>query len=278
MEYGVCVAGRLGRICPEGAAFFMRTGRGQERRSMTGYLHSIESMGNVDGPGVRTVVFLQGCRLRCKYCHNPDTWPFSGGTPVQPQQIVEKLMRYKPYYGATGGVTFSGGEPLMQPAFLCECLRLCRQAGIHTCIDTAGVGLGEYDEILRWTDLVLLDVKHEDPQEYKALTGGEPAQVQAFIQAVRRAGTPMWVRHVVVPGLTDGAAHMRKLAEYVKRLPNVQRVQLLAYHTMGIKKYDALGIPYPLKGTPPMDAQACGQYEKEWFAAYAEDEKGEKNG
>ena len=161
---------------------------------MVGYLHSIESMGNVDGPGVRTVVFLQGCALRCCYCHNPDTWPAVGGAPTQPQQLVEKLLRYKPYYGAAGGVTFSGGEPLLQPGFLGECLRLCRQAGIHTCLDTAGVGLGSYDAILRWTDLVLFDVKHETPEGYRRVTGCGMERAEAFLQAVRRAGTPMWRR------------------------------------------------------------------------------------
>lgn len=245
---------------------------------MVGYLHSIESMGNVDGTGVRTVVFLQGCALRCCYCHNPDTWPAAGGAPTRPQQLVEKLLRYKPYYGAAGGVTFSGGEPLLQPGFLGECLRLCRQAGIHTCLDTAGVGLGSYDAILRWTDLVLFDVKHEAPEGYRRVTGCGMERAEAFLQAVRRAGTPMWVRHVVVPGLTDGEAHMRALAAYVETLPNVQRVQLLPYHTLGVKKYDALGIPYALRGTPPMDAQLCRQYETAFFSAYAEDRKGDRNG
>ena len=243
---------------------------------MTGYLHSIESMCNVDGPGVRTVVFLQGCALRCRYCHNPDTWPAAGGTPILPQQLVEKLLRYKPYYGAQGGVTFSGGEPLLQPDFLCECLRLCRQAGIHTCLDTAGAGFGSYDGILRWTDLVLFDAKHEEPGGYRRVTGCGMEKAQAFLEAVRRAGTPMWVRHVVVPGLTDGEAHMRALAAYVETLPNVQRVQLLPYHTLGVKKYAALGIQYSLQGTPPMDAQLCRQYEAVYFPAYAGNRKGDK--
>ena len=156
--------------------------------------------------------------------------------------------------------------------------RRCRRAGIHTCLDTAGVGLGSYDAILRWTDLVLFDVKHETPEGYRRVTGCGMERAEAFLQAVRRAGTPMWVRHVVVPGLTDGEAHMRALAAYVETLPNVQRVQLLPYHTLGVKKYDALGIPYALRGTPPMDAQLCRQYETAFFSAYAEDRKGDRNG
>ena len=126
---------------------------------MTGFLHSIESMGTVDGPGIRTVVFLQGCALRCQYCHNPDTWHAQGGQQITPEALVKKLRRFQPYYVRSGGgVTFSGGEPLLQPDFLAECLRLCRAEGIHTCIDTAGVGLGDYDAILQNTDLVLYDV------------------------------------------------------------------------------------------------------------------------
>ena len=176
---------------------------------MTGFLHSIESMGTVDGPGIRTVVFLQGCALRCQYCHNPDTWHAQGGQQITPEALVKKLRRFQPYYARSGGgVTFSGGEPLLQPDFLAECLRLCRAEGIHTCIDTAGVGLGDYDAILQNTDLVLYDVKHEDPAAYQALTGQPIGRTHAFVEAVRRVGVPMWVRHVVVPGVTDGERHL----------------------------------------------------------------------
>ena len=193
------------------------------------------------------------------------------------QELAQKLLRDKDYLAAmSGGVTFSGGEPLLQPDFLCECLRLCRQAGIHTCLDTAGAGFGSYDGILRWTDLVLFDAKHEEPGGYRRVTGCGMEKAQAFLEAVRRAGTPMWVRHVVVPGLTDGEAHMRALAAYVETLPNVQRVQLLPYHTLGVKKYAALGIQYSLQGTPPMDAQLCRQYEAVYFPAYAGNRKGDK--
>lgn len=163
-----------------------------------GYIHSIESMGLVDGPGIRTVVFFQGCRLRCRYCHNPDTWAMRSGKEqiFTPEQLVNKLLRFKPYFGDNGGVTFSGGEPLLQKDFLCEVLRLCKHAGIHTCIDTAGCGCGGYEEILAHTDLVLLDIKHFSLDGYHSITGQSPQEFLQFLSAVQNAGTPfgsaMW--------------------------------------------------------------------------------------
>ena len=233
---------------------------------MKGHLHSIESMGTVDGPGIRTVVFLQGCPLRCRYCHNPDTWAPGGGREIAPEELLDKLRRYLPYYSRSGGgVTFSGGEPLLQPEFLTRCLRLCREAGIHTCLDTSGTGLGDYGEILAHTDLILYDVKHEDPARYLTLTGRERDATLAFVEAVRRAGVPMWVRHVVVPGLTDDAEHMARLRRYVDTLPNVQRVELLPYHLLGAGKYETLGLPYPLQGVPAMDRAACQTLQNTYF-------------
>ena len=183
---------------------------------------------------------------------------------------MRKLRRYVPYYTRSGGgVTFSGGEPLLQPEFLSECLRLCKAEGIHTCIDTAGVGLGDYDGILQNTDLVLYDVKHEAPDAYRALTGQPIDRTHAFVEAVRKAGTPMWVRHVVVPGVTDGEAHMQALAGYVRTLPNVQRVELLPYHLLGVNKYAALGLPYPLEGVPAMDRARCEQYQDTYFGGWS---------
>ena len=235
---------------------------------MTGYLHSMESMGTVDGPGIRTVVFLQGCALHCSYCHNPDTWG-KGGTPTEPEALVQRLSRYRTYYSRTGGgVTFSGGEPLLQPEFLAEALRLCKQAGIHTCVDTAGVGLGDYDEILKYTDLVLYDVKHEDPHAYIALTGQPIDRTHAFVEAVRAHAVPMWVRHVVVPGLTDTQDHLRRLSAYIATLPRVERVELLPYHLLGVNKYAALGLPYPLEGVPQMDQTRCEMYQNKYFGQY----------
>lgn len=219
----------------------------------------MESLGLVDGPGIRTVVFMQGCRLRCRYCHNPDTWTLTGGEAMTPAALVEQLKRFRPYYARSGGgVTFSGGEPLLQPEFLTEALRLCRDEGIHTCLDTAGVGYGEYAEILRYTDLVLYDVKHFTPEGYLALTGQPITETLRFVEAVRHAGIPMWVRHVVVPGLTDSEAHLRALADYVRTLPRVERVELLGYHLLGVEKYHAMGLDYTLEGVPALsEAQRC---------------------
>lgn len=227
-----------------------------------GRIHSMESMGLVDGPGIRTVVFLQGCRLRCRYCHNPDTCGMDGGAETAPRALVDRLIRFKSYYESSGGgVTFSGGEPLLQPEFLLETLGLCRDAGIHTCLDTAGCGLGHYDEILALTDLVLYDVKHERPDGYRQVTGRDMEETLRFVEAVRRAGTPLLVRHVVVPGLTDGEDHIRALGRYIRTLPNVERAELLPYHLLGVSKYQGLGIPYPLDGVPAMDRETVGQYQ-----------------
>lgn len=219
---------------------------------MIGHIHSVESMGLVDGPGVRAVVFLQGCPLRCLYCHNPDTWT-GGGTEFTPEDLTAKLLRFRPYFSRGGGVTFSGGEPLLQPEFLAEMLSRLHAAGVHTCLDTSGAGLGDYGAILQNTDLVLYDVKHHWREGYRQITGQDMDRTLAFVEAVRMAGVPMWVRHVVVPGLTDSREHLTSLGKYIATLPRVEKVELLPYHTLGVHKYQTLGIPYPLEGVPPMD-------------------------
>lgn len=227
-----------------------------------GLVHSLESMGLVDGPGVRSVVFLQGCALRCRYCHNPDTWARENGRAERytPRRLVERLARFRPYYGQEGGVTFSGGEPLLQPEFLAQCLELCHQAGIRTCLDTAGCGLGDYGAILAHTDLILLDVKHYTPEGWQQVTGGSMEPFRQFLAAAQAAEIPLWVRHVVVPGLTDGEAHLAGLEAYLKTIRHIQRVELLPYHTLGVHKYAALGIPYPLAGVPPLAGDALADW------------------
>lgn len=234
---------------------------------MKGNIHSIESMGLVDGPGIRTVVFFQGCSLRCRFCHNPDTWQLSGREQIEASQLLRRLLRYKPYFDRSGGgVTFSGGEPLLQPAFLLEMLTLCQAAGVHTCVDTAGCGKGDYDAILAHTDLLLYDVKEISAQRYRSMTGRDWEETRHFLQAVRKAGTPVWVRHVVIPGLTDGEAHIRALKAFIgQEVPNVQRVELLPYHTLGVHKYQSLGLPYSLEGVPPMDPALCASWQKQYF-------------
>ncbi|WPC43111.1 pyruvate formate-lyase-activating protein [Clostridium sp. JS66] len=220
-----------------------------------GKMHSFESMGLVDGPGIRTVVFMQGCSLRCAYCHNPDTWNFQGGTEITPEELVKKISRFKPYFKNGGGVTFSGGEPLMQPKFLIETLKLCKEQGIHTTIDTAGYGSGKYDEILKYTDLVLLDIKHVDDSGYKNLVGQSKNGFDEFLQAVQKSNTKLWIRHVVVPGITDSEEHIKKLASIIKSIKNVEKVELLPYHTLGAEKYNKMGIKYKLSHVDSMNKE-----------------------
>lgn len=226
-----------------------------------GRIHSIESMGLVDGPGIRTVVFIQGCKLRCAYCHNPDTWNLNSGIEVTPEEVMKKILRFKPYFSRSGGgVTFSGGDPLVQPAFLLEMLKLCKANGIHTAIDTAGYGDGNYDEILKYTDLVLLDVKHINSDGYVVLTGRDTKDVNTFLEALRHSKTRVWVRHVVVPGYTDTEDHMKKIAEIItNEIPNVDKIELLPYHVLGVNKYEKLGISYRLDGVDPMNKQKVKQ-------------------
>lgn len=230
----------------------------------TGRIHSIESMGLVDGPGIRTVVFFQGCKLRCSYCHNPDTWSMKNGEEVTTEEILKKLIRFKPYYKSSGGgVTFSGGDPLLQPDFLLELLKKCKENDIHTTIDTAGYGLGKYDEILKYTDLVLLDIKHINNEGYIRLTGKDSNGVKEFLKALRNSNTRVWVRQVVVPNITDSTEYMDKLSEIInKEIPNVDKIELLPYHVLGENKYESLGINYPLKGVNPMDKLRCEELQK----------------
>lgn len=228
---------------------------------MKGRVHSMESMGLVDGPGIRTVVFLQGCNLRCQYCHNPDTWDLDGGKEMSAQEIANKVKRFKPYFKDTGGVTFSGGEPLLQKDFLLEMLKLCKAENIHTCVDTAGYAKGDFSDILKYIDLILFDIKHEDIDMYKNVTRREQQTSLDFLSQAQKAGVPLWIRHVVVPGLTDDEEHIKKLGEYISTLQNVQKVELLPFHQLGANKYQGLGIKYPLEGVQPMDKELTKKLE-----------------
>lgn len=230
---------------------------------MIGNIHSIESMGLTDGPGIRFIVFFQGCSLRCAYCHNPDTWDMEGGDRVTPGELVEKAIRYMPYFKTSGGgITCSGGEPLLQPEFLVEFLRLCKENGLHTAIDTAGFGKGRYEEILEYTDLVLLDVKHVTERGYKDLTGRTPEEFWKFAEALKKMNNPTWIRHVVVPGLTDGKEHIERVNEFVERFDNIEKVELLPYHVLGVSKYREMDIPYRLDGVDPMSKERIRKLEK----------------
>ncbi|MGI6501848.1 MAG: pyruvate formate-lyase-activating protein [Anaerostipes sp.] len=230
-----------------------------------GYIHSMESMGLVDGPGIRTVVFFQGCALRCQFCHNPDTWEFKTGDNVTPEELVSKIRRFKPYFKDTGGVTFSGGDPLMQPEFLIEVLKLCKEEGIHTCIDTAGCGVGHYDEILKYTDLVLFDIKGITPEDFQIMTTQPMTETLKFMEAMKKHKTKIWIRHVVIPNLTDSSAHMEALKNYISTIPNVEKVELLPYHLLGVNKYQVMNIPYPLDGTTAMDKETVDKMQRLYF-------------
>jgi pyruvate formate lyase activating enzyme len=241
---------------------------------MIGRIHSIESMGLLDGPGIRGVVFFQGCSLRCPYCHNPDTQTCSEGQVISSQDLVERLLRLRPYFRGGGGITFSGGEPLLQPEFLLDCLKQMKSHGVHTCLDTAGVGLGSYSEILSYTDLVLYDVKHHQPEQYQKLTGQPIEHTLKFLEAVRVSGTPLWVRHVVVPGITDQPEHLESLAQYIQTIPNVQKVELLPFHKLGAHKYALLGREDPLSHIPAMDPGRCKVLEKQFFNFWSPEDNG----
>jgi pyruvate formate lyase activating enzyme len=228
-----------------------------------GRIHSIESMGLLDGPGVRTVVFMQGCNLRCAYCHNPDTWKAEGGNLTDSKDLINKLIKFKPYYKSSGGgVTFSGGEPLLQPDFLLDMLRLCRENNIHTVVDTAGFGLGAYDKILKYTDLVILDIKHSTEEGYKKLAAGDMAELKKFLEALSRSQCRVWIRHVVVPGLTDDTEHILRLRDIIGTIKNIDKIEFLPYHTLGKNKYEAMGLPYRLQDVPAMDKNKTLELEK----------------
>lgn len=225
------------------------------REGSTGSVHSWELVTAVDGPGTRLTVFLSGCLLRCQYCHNPDTWKLRDGQVTPVEEILERIRRYQGVFRASGGgVTVSGGEPLMQPAFLGKIFAECRRLGIHTALDTSGyLGARATDDLLRDTDLVLLDVKSGLPDTYRDVTGRELAPTIAFGDRLAERGTAVWVRFVLVPGLTDARDNVEAVADIVQRWPNVQRVEVLPFHQMGQDKWHRLGLTYPLDGIHPPD-------------------------
>ncbi len=220
----------------------------------TGLIHSIESLGLVDGPGIRYVVFMQGCALRCKYCHNPDTWQPNIGDTIEAKDLFEKILRFRAYFeNSGGGVTFSGGEPLLQPTFLKEMLTLCKNEGIHTAIDTAGGSIGDFGEILQLADLLLLDIKGCSDENYWNMTGRRMDMYKDFKKQIIENPIDVWVRSVIVPGINDNIDFIQDLWEEVKTIPRVKKIELLPYHTLGVNKYERMRIPYPLNDVPPMD-------------------------
>lgn len=225
-----------------------------------GKIHSIETFGLVDGPGVRYVLFLQGCHMRCQYCHNPETWTLEVGNGVgvgefTPEEAFKKALRYKPYWGNNGGITVSGGEPLLQIDFVTEFFRLAKEKGIHTTIDTSGNPFKEepeylekFDKLLEVTDLFMLDIKEMEEEKHKKLTGHTNANILAMGDYIASHGNEMWVRHVLVPGLTDDEEGLRMLRKKIDGWKSVSRVEVLPYHTLGLFKWENLGVDYPLEG------------------------------
>ena len=242
---------------------------------MNGFIHSTESFGTVDGPGVRFVVFLQGCPMRCQYCHNPDTWKMNTGAVRSAQSLIKDYERNAAFY-SKGGITVTGGEALMQIDFVLELFRLAKQKNIHTCLDTSGItyrpGASSYneklDELMKVTDLVMLDIKHIDPEGHKALTGHDNAGILAFAKYLEEKNVPVWIRHVVVPGITDDEQLLTRLGTFLGTLSNVKALDVLPYHIMGVTKYNQLGMDYPLKGVPPATKDQAAKAKKIILTAY----------
>ncbi len=225
--------------------------------SLQGRIHSTESFGSVDGPGIRFIIFLKGCAMRCRYCHNPDTWDAQGGELMTVNDLLERAERYRSYWGTEGGITVSGGEALLQMDFVTELFEEAKRRGINTCLDTAGqpfrsdaAYLARFDRLMDATDLVLLDLKHMDNEAHRRLTGHGNENILQLAQHLSRRGTPVWVRHVLVPGITDSEEHLLAMRNFIATLNNVQKVEVLPYHTLGVFKWQQLGIPYELEGVP----------------------------
>ena len=227
---------------------------------LKGSIDSIETFGLVDGPGIRTVVFLNGCKLRCKYCHNPEMW-LKREENYSSLEILNKVLRSKPYFKNNGGVTFSGGEPLLQIDFLIETCKMLKNNGIHIAIDTAGVGLGDYKELLQNVDLVILDVKHINPKGYYDITRHKTMdEVHEFIRQMNESNKDVWVRQVVVPGIHDNYEYMNDLAIYIKeKIKNVKKIEFLPFHRLGREKYIGMGIPYPYDDKDDMNKEKCNE-------------------
>lgn len=228
---------------------------------MEGSINKIESMGLSDGPGIRTVIFFSGCMLRCKFCHNPETWTKNKNN-VSVSELVQKIKRFKNYYGSDGGVTLSGGEPLLQPQFLIHLCKELKKENISIALDTSGVGVGYYQDILSLVDLVLFDIKAVDKNKYQELTGHAIDDAEEFIQELNESNCPVWIRQVIIPNYNDNKSYMDDLAEYLKKIHHIQKIDLLPYHNMAISKYKNLNIPYPLQDVPNMDKQKCLELEK----------------
>lgn len=223
-----------------------------------GFIHSIESFGSVDGPGIRFLIFLQGCPMRCQFCHNPDSWKTGVGEEWYADDLLDKAERFRSYWGDKGGITVSGGEALLQIDFLLELFEKAHQRGINTCLDTSaqlftqkGVFFEKFERLMQVTDTILLDIKHIDDEEHRKLTRHSNQNILDCARYLSDIKKPVWIRHVLIPGITDKDEYLVQLRDFLKTLDNIQRIDVLPYHTMGIYKYEKLGIDYPLKEVNP---------------------------
>lgn len=229
-------------------------------KNIKGFINTVESFGSVDGPGVRYIVFLQGCQMRCKYCHNPETWAMEKGTVMTAEEVFTKAYRYRNYWKQNGGITVSGGEALLQIDFVIELFKLAKEKGVHTTLDTSGNPFtmeepffSKFNELMKVTDLFMLDIKHIDDEKHKDLTACTNSNILQMAKYLSDNNKAMWIRHVLVPGYTDSDEDLQKLGEFVKTLKTVERFEVLPYHTLGIIKYEEMGIKYRLEDVkPPM--------------------------
>lgn len=234
----------------------------------TAKVAKFETLGMLDGPGVRMVVFLQGCVLRCAYCHNPGLLSFNGGTEYTPEQLLNKILRFKNYFGLDGGVTVSGGEPLCHTEFLIEFFTLCKQNGIHTCLDTSGVGWGDFDKLLSVVDLVMLDIKHTDEQMFEKLTLVPKHKTNAFHDALIKSKKDIWIRQVILPGWTDDESYLPTLLGEILKFENIKKIEFLPFHTMAQNVYKELNIPYRLQGVKAMDNARAMELQDKFIKMY----------
>ncbi len=227
----------------------------EERQGKVGYVHSLESFGSVDGPGVRYLIFLSGCAMRCQFCHNPDTWDRNAGMPYTADELLSKALRFQEYWGEEGGITVSGGEPLLQVDFLIEFFQKAKAKGVHMTIDTSGSPFtkkepffGKFQELMKYTDLLLLDIKQMDEEKHRLLTGRTNQNILDMARYLSETEKPVWIRHVLVPERSDFDEDLQKLYAFIQTLHNVERVEVLPYHTLGAYKWKELGYEYPLEG------------------------------
>lgn len=229
---------------------------------MRGSVDSIETFGLLDGPGIRTVVFMSGCKLRCLYCHNPETWVMKEGN-YTPEELAHKIIRNKPYFKKNnGGVTFSGGEPLLQSKFIIEVCKILKKEDIHITLDTAGCGNGNYEELLQYIDLIILDIKAVYDKDYTMITGNKIDEFNKFKDTIIKLNKKLWIRQVIVPGINDTLENMDALRDYLKQFNTIEKIELLPYHTHGVTKYEKLNIPYKLKGILDMNQEKCDELYK----------------